>query len=233
MMSSPDISLFETLAGQTALVTGSSRGIGAEITRQLAELGATVYASARTPSEIDVEADSTLELDVTDASEVETAVGTIEREAGELDILVNNAGIHGPAGPLETIGPEPIAETFGVNLAGPIRLVRNSLPLLTRAATPRVVNVASGSGQFAGEMEASHLPYSVSKAGLNAFTRTLSAQYPGLLVNSVDPGWVRTDNGGPDAPRSVSDGAATAIWLARFERGPSGRFWRDEQQIEW
>jgi len=233
MTRGPAVELFDTLAGQTALVTGSSRGLGAEIARQLADHGATVYASARDPSDVDGDSLRRLELDVTDESRIERAIARLDREVGTLDVLVNNAGIRGPEGPLETLDSEAVAETLDVNLTGPLELTRHALSLLGNVATPRVVNVASSAGQFDGEMEPSHMPYSVSKAGLNAVTRTLSGQYPDLLVNSVDPGWVRTDNGGPDAPRSVPEGAATAVWLARFERGPSGAFWRDNERIPW
>ena len=73
-------------------------------------------------------------------------------------------------------------------------------------------------------------------AALNAFTRILAATYGGrgVLANSVDPGWVRTDMGGPSAPRSVEEGADTIVWLATLPRGgPTGGFFRDRRQIPW
>ena len=78
--------------------------------------------------------------------------------------------------------------------------------------------------------------YSMSKAALNAFTRILAATYRdgGVLVNAVDPGWVRTDMGGPSAPRSVEKGAETIVWLATLpDEGPNGGFFRDRRVIEW
>jgi len=229
-----DVDLHESLDGQVALVTGATRGIGAETARQLAALDATVYAGGRDPADVTAEGLLPVQLDVTDAGDVETALGLIEEGEGRLDVLVNNAAVYGPAGKLERASPEEVEGTLRTNLHGPIQLTRAALPLLTTSAGSRVVNVSSGSGQFSGGVDSSHLPYAVSKAGLNAFTQGLARQYPGLLVNAVCPGWVRTDMGGPGASRSVERGAETPVWLARFREGsPSGLFWRDRAVIEW
>lgn len=99
----------------------------------------------------------------------------------------------------------------------------------------RIVNVSSGAGQLAG-MSTYAPPYSMSKAALNAFTRILAETYRGrgVLVNAVHPGWVRTDMGGPSAPRSVEEGVATTVWLATLpDNGPTGGFFRDRRRIAW
>jgi NAD(P)-dependent dehydrogenase (short-subunit alcohol dehydrogenase family) len=99
----------------------------------------------------------------------------------------------------------------------------------------RVVNISSGAGQLSS-MSTYAPAYSISKAALNAFTRILAASYAGkgVLVNAVDPGWVRTDMGGPSAPRSVQQGVETTLWLATLPAdGPTGGFFRDKRRIAW
>src|SRR5262249_21169223 len=99
----------------------------------------------------------------------------------------------------------------------------------------RVVNVSSGAGQLA-RMGVYAPAYSISKAALNALTRQLAAatEDSGVLVNCMSPGWVRTDMGGPSAPRSVEQGADTIVWLATLpSNGPTGEFFSDRRQIEW
>lgn len=228
-----DVSRFDSLDGQVALVTGANRGIGAEIAAQLADLGATVYAGARDPGAVGNDDLQPVRLDVTDDDEMAAAVDRVDDEAGRLDVLVNNAGVYGPTEDHADLAVEDIDRTLDTNLRGPMVLTRAALPLLVEAEPGRVVNVSSGSGQFSSGIDASHLPYGVSKAGLNAFTDALATQYPGLLVNAVCPGWVRTDMGGDAASRSVEEGAETPVWLARLREGPSGRLWRDRAVQDW
>ena len=99
----------------------------------------------------------------------------------------------------------------------------------------RIVNISSGMGQLS-EMESGYPAYRISKTALNAVTRIFSQQYAGkgVLVNSVCPGWVRTDMGGAEAERSPEQGADTVVWLATLpEGGPSGGFFRDREPIAW
>jgi NAD(P)-dependent dehydrogenase (short-subunit alcohol dehydrogenase family) len=99
----------------------------------------------------------------------------------------------------------------------------------------RVVNISSGMGQLS-DMGGHSPSYRVSKTGLNALTRMLTAELgeENILVNSVCPGWVRTDMGGPNARRSVEQGAETPVWLATLpDDGPRGGFFRDRKPIPW
>lgn len=231
-----DVGLYESLDGQTALVTGGTRGIGAEIAAQLTDLGATVYAGARTPADVTAGDQRAVELDVTDDDTIAATVDRIETDSGRLDVLVNNAGIGGPESPLHEAGTEGIDETIRVNLRGPAVVTKHALPLLLDQRGSRVVNVSSGMGALGEGMSGGSPAYRVTKSGLNGLTAYLHGEYNGeeLLANSVCPGWVRTDMGGPNASRSVEKGAETPVWLARFESdAPSGRFWRDKESIEW
>ena len=121
---------------------------------------------------------------------------------------------------------------FETNVFGPWRLTQAALPLLRRGRSPRIVNVSSGGGQL-DDMGSGRAAYRLSKTALNALTRTLAAELPEVSVNSICPGWVRTDMGGPTATRSVAEGADSAVWLATTDDPPSGGFFRDRRSIPW
>jgi NAD(P)-dependent dehydrogenase (short-subunit alcohol dehydrogenase family) len=218
-----------------ALVSGTSRGIGAEIARQLAaDHGFVVFAGARDPD--DVEADDgiiPIELDVTDQEAVDAAQELIGSDPGHLDALINNAAVYGdPIGAVD-YDLDRAHEVFEVNTFGPWRLCQAFVPLLQRSSQPRIVNVSSGAGQLS-DMNGGRAAYRLSKAALNALTRTLASDEPGIKVNAMCPGWVRTDMGGPSASRSVEEGADTAVWLATLpDDGPTGGFFRDRKPIPW
>jgi NAD(P)-dependent dehydrogenase (short-subunit alcohol dehydrogenase family) len=233
MDSDTGVRLYEDFEGQTALVTGANRGIGERIAADLADLGATVYAGARDPDSVTAADRRAVELDVTEEATVAAACERIDEETGRLDVLVNNAGVYGPSGRFGGLDGGAVEQTLRVNLHGPMLLTRRALAAGLLGDGARVVNVSSGAGQFDGGVDGCHLPYGVSKAGLNAFTDALASQYDGLFVNAVCPGWVRTGMGGENAPRSVAEGADTPVWLARFREGPSGRFWRNREPRPW
>jgi len=227
---------YESLEGQVVLVTGANRGIGAEIARGLAALDATVYAGARDSEDITDDGLQPVELDVTDDQVMNAAISHIEGAEGRLDALVNNAGVGGPSAPLHDDSVADIDATFDVNLRGPVVLTKLALPLLLDRPGGRVVNVSSGMGALGEGMSGGYPPYRLSKAGLNGLTVYLHGEYAddGLVANSACPGWVRTDLGSPDAPKSPTEGAETPVWLATFRPGSQGgRFWRDKTVIEW
>lgn len=151
-------SLRDSLDGEVALVTGATRGIGAEIAARLVELDATVYAGARNPADVSAEDQRAVTLDVTAEVAIETAVETIAEESGRLDVLVNNAGVYGPSGAFAGLALGDIERTFDVNLHGPALVSRQALPLLAEREGSRIVNVSSGSGQFEGGMDTAHAP---------------------------------------------------------------------------
>ena len=231
------VDLKPDLTDDVALVTGATRGIGAEIAAGLADLGATVYAGARDPDDVTAPDQHAVRLDVTDDDEIRAAMDRIERERSGLDVLVNNAGVFPRSGPLDGMDMEAFDRTMAVNLRGPVALTRAALPLLLGEPGSRVVTLSSGLGQFTeGRMGGGYPAYRLSKVGVGGLTAYLDAEYGdrGLVANAVSPGWVRTDMGGDEAPRPPSKGAETPVWLARFAPGsPAGHLWKDRTTIPW
>jgi NAD(P)-dependent dehydrogenase (short-subunit alcohol dehydrogenase family) len=220
---------------RVALVSGSSRGIGAEIARELAaDHGFLVYAGARNPEDVaEQDGIAPVRLEVIDQASVDAARDRIASEVGRLDSLVNNAGIYGDPVGAADYDLDRAHEVLEVNTFGPWRLIEAFLPLLRESDVPRIVNVSSGAGQLS-DMNGGHAAYRLSKAALNALTRTLASDERWVKVNTMCPGWVRTDMGGAAAPRSLEQGADTAVWLATLPHdGPSGGFFRDRKPIPW
>ena len=175
-------------------------------------------------------------MDVTDPDSIRAALETVVSRVGPVDVLINNAAVllHDDAEVLET-PHDGFSRTFETNVFGVVEVCRVFVPPMARRGYGRVVNVSSGAGQLTGM--ATYAPaYAMSKTSLNAFTRILGATYQGqgVLANAVDPGWVRTDMGGPSAPRSVEQGADGIVWLATLpDDGPTGGFFRDRKVIPW
>jgi NAD(P)-dependent dehydrogenase (short-subunit alcohol dehydrogenase family) len=230
---------------KTAIVTGGNRGIGLEIARQLVREGIRVIIGARDPARgeracAELKAGDLAishALDVSDTRSVERFVAHVEKTCGPPAILVNNAGIYPEARDALVVGSKTSVwrETFETNLFGAVRMCREVVPLMRRVRYGRIVNVSSGLGQVS-QMGAGSPAYRISKAALNALTATLAEEVKGegILVNAMSPGWVRTDMGGADAPRSVEEGADTAVWLCLLpSSGPTGKFMRDKKPIPW
>jgi NAD(P)-dependent dehydrogenase (short-subunit alcohol dehydrogenase family) len=231
---------------RVALVTGANRGLGLETSRQLLTRGLTVVMAGRDVAALE-HARSRLEkslqaravpvpMDVTDPESVQAAHRLVNDRAGSVDVLVNNAAVLlFESENVLSIPRDGYRDTFDTNVFGVIDVCRTFVPDMVRRRYGRVVNVSSGAGQLA-RMSTYAPAYSISKTALNAFTRVLAGTYrhAGVLVNAVDPGWVRTDMGGPSAPRSPEQGADTIVWLATLpDSGPTGGFFRDRKGIEW
>jgi NAD(P)-dependent dehydrogenase (short-subunit alcohol dehydrogenase family) len=217
------------------LVTGASRGLGREVARRLAEAGHTVLAGVRQPAQVaPIPGAELTALDVANAKSITELATWVKARFGRLDVLVNNAGIMlDRMGDVLTLEPHLLHRTLETNTVGPLRLAQAFAPLMP--AGGRIVNVSSGGGQLS--QPATWAPaYCMSKTALNAVTVQLAeALRPrGIAVNAVCPGWVRTDLGGPEAPRSLQEGADSILWLA-LEADPSltGGFWRDGARIDW
>jgi NAD(P)-dependent dehydrogenase (short-subunit alcohol dehydrogenase family) len=235
----------ESHAGGVALVTGAYRGIGLEVSRQLARRGFKTILTARDPRKGEAAAETlrtqglevvSARLDVTDQQSVDAARLFVEERFGRLDVLVNNAAIlYDSWQRAAEANLETVREAFETNTLGAWRVAQAFLPLLRESGRGRIVNVSSESGSLA-VMGGGTPAYSVSKVALNALTRMLAAELrgAGVLVNSVCPGWVATEMGGPDAPRTPEEGAAGIVWAATLPAdGPTGGFFRDGEPLAW
>src|SRR5581483_2429690 len=211
---------------KVALITGANRGIGLETARQLAALGLRVVATSRTGEP------GTLRLDVKDPETIRACA----RAAGPIDVLVNNAAIMiGEDAELLDMPVDDFRRTFEANVFGALAVCQAFVPGMVARRYGRVVNVSSGAGQLSS-MGTYAPAYSISKAALNALTIQLAAAVKGsgVLVNCVNPGWVRTRMGGAAAPRSIEQGADTIAWAATLpDDGPTGRFLSDRRPIAW
>jgi NAD(P)-dependent dehydrogenase (short-subunit alcohol dehydrogenase family) len=233
-------------ARRIAIVTGGNRGIGHEIARQLLKADLFVIVGARDKAKCQAAVEAlgkvganvaAFPLDVNDTKSVRRFVEHVEKHHGSPSVLVHNAGVYPEATDAKVVDSTTAIwrETFETNLFGPVRMCREVVPLMRKLRYGRIVNMSSGLGQL-HQMGEGSPAYRVSKAALNALTRTLAAEVAGagILVNSMSPGWVRTDMGGEDAPRSVEEGADTAVWLSLLpSNGPTGQFFRDRQPIPW
>ena len=224
-----------------AVVTGANRGIGLEICRQLAKTGMHVVLTARDEAKGSAAAKKLgvegRQLDVDSDASVKAFARWIKDTHDRCDVLVNNAGVMlDPRGSRVLDSKiETYRATLETNLLGPLRMIQALLPLMKKQGYGRIVNMSSGQGQLS-EMGVGTPAYRVSKTALNALTRTTAADLhgSGILVNAMCPGWVRTDMGGSGAPRSVEQGADTAVWLATLpDNGPSGGYFRDRKQMAW
>lgn len=230
---------------RVAIVSGGNRGIGLEVCAQLAAAGHHVVLGSRSAAAGDKAARLLkargLEvephpLDVTDEESVGALDEHVERVLGGADVLVNSAGLLlDEDGDVLEVDVQHFRDCAETNVYGALRLAQAFMPGMISRGYGRVVNVSSGAGQISTMTDYAP-PYSLSKAALNALTRLLAAAARGsdVLVNSVDPGWVRTDMGGRSAPRSVAQGADTIVWCATLPKGgPSGRFFHDRKEVSW
>ena len=186
-----------SLAKQTAIVTGAATGIGAAIARRLADAGATVavvdldLAGAQTVASALPNGSFAVEGDVSDAGSVRRAVDQVLKQTGQIDILVNNAGIAGPAAFVWEQTDEDWQRNIAVNLTGVFNFCRAVVPHMRGRGYGRIVNIASIAGK---EGNPRMSPYSASKAGVIAFTKSLGKEVAteGICVNAVSPAVVRT-----------------------------------------
>ena len=238
---------------KVALVTGANRGIGFEISRQLALKDIIVIMGARKEERGNVACERLEEqglsvgsqaIDVSSMDSIATAVKTIDRRYGRLDILVNNAGIliDDELTSMD-LDSDTLSRTLLTNAFGPMMLCQHCIPIMEKGQYGRIVNMASTLGSLTDitDPESSYAglevpAYRLSKTLLNGVTALYAKLTRGknILVNSACPGWVKTDMGGAAAPLSPEQGADTPVWLATLpDDGPTGGFFRERQPIPW
>ncbi|MGE0079764.1 MAG: SDR family NAD(P)-dependent oxidoreductase [Thiohalomonadaceae bacterium] len=232
-----------------AVVTGANRGLGFETSRQLARAGYHVIVTGRRIRRVQAAVKALQQkglahteaalLDVTDEPNIREFVRQTMKRHGRIDVLVNNAGqaFSKGFGEEQSVFDTParlVLAAFETNTLGAYRLTQAVLPHMNRAGYGRVVNVSSGLGALT-DMDGGWPAYRISKTALNAVTRVFAAEAArNVKVNSVCPGWTRTDLGGPDADRSVAYGARGIVWAATLsDNGPNGGFFRDGEPIDW
>ena len=242
-----------------ALITGANRGLGLETARQLGRSGVKTIIAARdaakgerAASELRAEGldAGSVVLDVTSPASVRAASRRVADEYGRLDILVNNAGILPEATAGETAGPldrDLFRQTFDTNLFGVVTVIQEFLPLLRASGSGRIVNVSTTMGSLsdASDPESPYYgvvvpAYQASKAAVNAITVALAKllRDSSIKVNSICPGWVQTDLGGPDnraaAPLTAEEAAPIVVAMASIpDDGPSGQFVDRDGPVAW
>jgi NAD(P)-dependent dehydrogenase (short-subunit alcohol dehydrogenase family) len=228
----------EPATGKVIVITGANRGIGLATAQELQKRGAKVVAGIREPHKMpSVPGIAVLELDAANPESCQTFVAQAEREYGRIDGLINNAGIlldHNT--PVLELSVDDLQRVLEVNLIGPIRLCQLVAPGMLSRGYGRIVNISSGLGAIT-DMGGGYPSYRMSKLALNGFTRILATelgQSSNVKVNSLDPGWVRTDMGGADATRDPSESAREIADLVSISGdGPSGGFFFRGELREW
>ena len=238
-----------------ALVTGANKGIGFEVARDLTRKNFHVFLGARDEKAGTAAAEklnqelkrqvhgeetgrgavTALKIDISKPESIKRAAEEFSRSTDRLDVLINNAGILlDDDKDVLMVAPEIFETTLRTNTVGALLVSQAFVPFLKKSDAPRIVNVSSGGGQLADGADGWAPAYCISKTALNGVTVQLAAALPKFAVNSVCPGWVRTDMGGSNATRSVLEGAAGVVWLAAdAPQSETSKFWRDRKVIPW
>jgi NAD(P)-dependent dehydrogenase (short-subunit alcohol dehydrogenase family) len=241
---------------KVALVTGANKGLGFEMSRQLAQQGITVLiasrklqaaeeAAARLRNEgLKAEA---IVLDVSDHAQIQAAVQEIGNKFGKLDILINNAGVmldgEWIISNASSVSNDTIRKTFDTNFFALVEATQALLPLILKSERGRIVNMASIEGSLSLHADpnspiydAKPFAYDASKAAVNSFTVHLAHELRNtpVKVNSAHPGWVKTELGGDGAMMDITEGAKTGVQLATLpDDGASGGFFHLGQPVPW
>jgi NAD(P)-dependent dehydrogenase (short-subunit alcohol dehydrogenase family) len=231
------------LAGRRIVVTGVSRGVGFETAKLFLKEGAEVLGVARDSGRLErarTELDpsgkklTVLAADLTEREASARVAAAVEGRFGALDVLFSNAAVQidGGVRGVSNVTDDVMEQAFAANLWAPYWLARALLPLLKRGSEPRLVNVSSGAGNLASMGSLDIPSYRLSKWGLNGLTMLLAKELAGVVaVNAFDPGWVKTDLGGPNAPGHPRESALGALAIVTMPFSQTGKFWKDGSEI--
>lgn len=235
---------------KVAIVTGANKGIGYAVARELAKDHLVILTARNKKKGKDAKEKLSKEgievdffaLDVTKENDIKKLKNYVEKKYKRLDVLINNAGIlvdgknaMTPNEDIMKITKKQLVDSFATNTIAPLLISQALLPLMKKNGYGRIVNISSGAGQLS-EMDCWAPAYSISKTALNAVTKVLSesVSHHEIKVNSVCPGWVRTDMGGSTADISPEESAKHIVWVANLPRnGPTGKFFRFKKEIKW
>jgi NAD(P)-dependent dehydrogenase (short-subunit alcohol dehydrogenase family) len=243
-------------SSKVALVTGANKGLGLEMSRQLAKEGLTVLIAARNLQAAETAATTlnneglkaqAITLDVSNRNDIEAAVKEIEKQFGRLDVLLNNAGVmldgEWSISNASSVSLDIIRKTFDTNFFALVEVTQALLPLILKSPSGRIVNMASIEGSLTLHADANSpiydakpFAYNASKAAVNSFTVHLAHELRNtpVKVNSAHPGWVKTELGGDGAMMDITEGAKTGAQLATLpDDGPSGGFFHLGQPVPW
>jgi NAD(P)-dependent dehydrogenase (short-subunit alcohol dehydrogenase family) len=237
---------------QRIFITGAGRGIGLELARQYVQRGDRVLAGCRAPERAPALRQlleehggglSIIPLEVTDTNSIVQAVRQAGREVDGLDVLINNAATN--PGDAHSMGPDgqPVldaaqaADILRVNAVAPVVVAQSFLALLRAGANPRVVNISSGAGSLTRKTGGGDYIYPASKAALNMFTRVLAGNVraEGVTAVVINPGWVKTAMGGPNARLEPAESARGLLAVIdALTPADSGRFLSyDGSELPW
>ena len=236
------------MKGKVVVITGANRGLGFAMSEKIASMGATVIMGCRDAQKGEESAQKliskglnvkSMKLDVGSTDSIDTFTQNLKKEYSVIDVLINNAAISNEPGgtQIETIELAYYKQIMDTNVLGTLWMCRNLLPFLKKSTDARIVNFSSGLGQLTVPRMGPCPSYSISKTAVNAITKILADEVKDtqITVCSVDPGWVKTDLGGPNAMLEIPDGIDTPVWLATANKSEivSGEFYKERKILGW
>ena len=232
----------QLLSGRKILLTGVSRGIGYECAKLFLKEGADLIGTGKDQNRLErvsgefkkLGSFQSIECDLNRPGYEEKIASEVKNRWGSLDILFNNAGVMAARASLMEDSVESFREQMEVNLMAPFLLTRALVPLLMKGYEPRIINTSSGAGQMKELVNTNIAGYRLSKWSLNGLTMLLAAELSGkIAVNCFDPGWVKTDLGGNQAPGLPEESAKGALALCLEPFSETGKFWKDGKEISF
>jgi NAD(P)-dependent dehydrogenase (short-subunit alcohol dehydrogenase family) len=208
---------------KTVIITGASRGIGKATADKFIAEGWQVIGTSTSGK------NGLISLDLSDTDSIKKAVSQIKQQVKSIDVLINNAAI-APEPDTEEINLTHLRQTLEVNLIGTINFTEQLIPHIT--AGGQIINISSGMGSLIEASDGIDPGYRISKAALNMFTKVLASRLKQVTISSFDPGWVKTDMGGPRAFRQPHEPADELFQLAN-SAPKSGQFWHRNKIRNW